>query len=91
MANDSKTQAIDKDKQINVVFNAFFEYPKTMKEVYIETGIVRESICRYKKTLILQNRISLICYRKCKVTNRNVGAYSTNPDCFVKSNQLKLF
>ena len=78
--------------QLKSVFNAFYEYPKTMKEVNIETNIMRENICRYVSTLRNANLISLVGYRKCKVTGRNkVGTYTTNPQLFPKSNQLELF
>lgn len=92
MANSTTTQASDKDNQMNIIFNAFFECPKTMKEVDNETGIMRESICRYVRALKAQNKIQLISLRKCKITNCDgVGEYSTNPDFFVVSNQLDLF
>ena len=78
--------------QLKSVFNAFFEYPKTMKEVDAETKIMRENICRYVSTLRNENRISLVGYRKCNITgNPKVGIYTTNPDLFPKSNQLELF
>ena len=81
-----------KDKQLNMVFSAFFESPKTMKEVDMETTIMRENICRYVRTLRQKNRIALVGYRKCKVTgNGKVGIYTTNPELFPKSNQLQLF
>jgi hypothetical protein len=90
MANSKLTQA-NINEQLKTVCNAFFEYPKTMKEVDAETGIMRENICWYLKHFRNQNRISLVGYRKCKITGRNVGMYSTNPDLFPRSNQLKLF
>jgi hypothetical protein len=76
--------------QLKSVFNAFYEYPKTMKEVNIETNIMRENICRYVSTLRNANQISLVGYRKCTITGHNkVGAYTTNPELFPKSNQLE--
>jgi DNA-binding transcriptional regulator LsrR (DeoR family) len=51
--------------QLKKVFNAFYEYPKTMKEVNTETNIMRENICRYVSTLRNVNQISLVGYRKC--------------------------
>lgn len=91
MKNSNNTQATAPD-QLNVIFNAFFESPKTMKEVDKETGIMRESICRYIKTLRKKKKIALVGYRKCNVTGHgNVGIYTTNPDLFPISNQLKLF
>jgi hypothetical protein len=86
---NSITQAKD---QLNKVFNAFFEFPKTMKEVDLETTVMRENICRYVRTLRNENRIELVGYRKCKVTgNPKVGIYTTNPELFPKSNQLTMF
>ena len=92
MANSKITRANDNDNQMNIVFNAFFESPKTMKEVDVETNIDRSNVCRYVGTLKGLNKIQLISYRKCKITKcEGVGEYSTNPDFFVKSNQLELF
>jgi hypothetical protein len=86
------TQANSTENQIKAIYNAFFEYPKTMKEVDAETNVMRENICRYVSTLRNQNRIALVGYRKCKVTgNQKVGIYTTNPDLFPTSNQLKSF
>ena len=90
MANSKTTQANIND-QMKSVFDAFFEYPKTMKEVDIETNIMRENICWYVKYFRIRTKIALVGYRKCKITGREVGIYSTNPDFFLKSNQLELF
>jgi hypothetical protein len=86
---NSKTQA---KNQLKTVYKAFFESPKTMKEVDAETTVMRENICRYVRTLRNEDRIALVGYRKCKITgNDKVGIYTTNPDLFPKSNQLKMF
>lgn len=78
--------------QLKSVHKAFYEYPKTMKEVDAETQIMRENICRYVSTLRNENRISLVGYRRCTITgNPKVGIYTTNPDLFPKTNQLDLF
>jgi hypothetical protein len=78
--------------QTKKVFDAFFEFPKTMKEVDAETGVMRENICRYVWTLRNENLIALVGYRKCRITGFNkVGIYTTDPALFPKSNQLKLF
>jgi hypothetical protein len=79
-------------EQLKSIYNAFYEYPKTMKEVDAETNIMRENICRYVNTLRNENSISLVGYRKCKITGHNkVGIYTTDPKLFPKSNQLELF
>ena len=90
MKNSNTTQATGTD-QLNVIFNAFFESPKTMKEVDKETGVMRESICRRVKTLRIQRKIFLLGYRKCKITGRKAGIYTTDPALIPKSNQLELF
>jgi len=91
MKDSNATQATGTD-QLNIVFNAFFESPKTMQEVSTETGIMRSNICYYVRDFRNQNKIALVGYRKCKVTNYGkVGTYTTNPDLFPVSNQLKLF
>jgi len=86
------TQAEYLNDQYKVVFMAFYDAPKTMKEVDVETNIMRENICRYVSMLKAKKRIALVGYRKCKITGFvKVGIYTTNPDLFPKSNQLKLF
>jgi hypothetical protein len=91
MKNSNNTQA-NRNNQLNIVFNAFFESPKTMKEVDKETGVMRENICFYVRYFRKQKRIALVGYRKCKVTGHDkVGTYTTNPNLFPVSNQLKMF
>ena len=91
MTNSINSQANSND-QLNIVFNAFFESPKTMQEVSKETGVMRSNICWYVRDFRNQRIIALVGYRKCNVTNYGkVGTYTTNPDLFPVSNQLKLF
>lgn len=92
MTNSNNTQANGNDDQLKIVFNAFFENPKTMQEVSIETGIMRSNICWYIRYFRNQRIIALVGYRKCNITKYSkVGTYTTNPDLFPISNQLKLF
>ncbi len=91
MANNRTTQANGLDQR-KIVFNAFFESPKTMQEVSKETGVMRSNICYYIRDFRNQRQIELVGYRKCNVTKYGkVGIYTTNPDLFPISNQLKLF
>lgn len=91
MTNSNNSQANSND-QLNIVFNAFFESPKTMQEVSKETGIMRSNICWYIRDFRNKRIIAMVGYRKCNVTNYGkVGMYTTNPDLFPVSNQLKLF
>ncbi|MBK9671952.1 MAG: hypothetical protein IPO70_06810 [Bacteroidetes bacterium] len=77
--------------QLNKVYWAFFENPKTMKEADKFTGVMRENICRYCRTLRLQGKLYKVCKRVCAVTKHKAIAWTTNPDLIPPSNQLKLF
>ena len=77
--------------QVPTVFKAFFDEPKTMKEVELDTTIDRAHICRYVATFLKENRIAFLHDRKCRATGSLAGAYTTNPELFPKSNQLSIF
>jgi hypothetical protein len=64
-----------------------------MKEVDIETGVMRESICRSCSTLVDQNRLFIVGKRRCSITKYpNVTTYTSNPDLAPKHPpQLSLF
>jgi len=86
----------DKDRKIltqfEKVLRAFFEEPKTMKMVDVETKVMRENVCRYVRRLRKQSRIAIVKYGRCPITHDNhVGFYTTNPDLFPSDNQLTLF
>ena len=92
--NSFTQQGKDKhfEAQLAKVYQAFYRSPKTMKEVDLETGIMRESICRYCRRLRLQNRLFPVLKRQCKVTKYpKVIAWTSNPDLVPKPNQLELF
>ena len=78
--------------QLNTVYRAFWEKPMTMKKVDQQTGIMRENICRYCKTLRDSNKIFEVSRRRCTVTGYpNVIEWTTNPDLAPPDNQLRLF
>ena len=77
--------------QLKRVYEAFFHSPKTMKEVDIEIGVMRENICWLCRELRMQNYLFAVCIRRCKVTKRNVIAWSTNSEFKPIDKQLKLF
>ena len=66
--------------------------PMTMKEVFVETGVMRENICRYVVILLETGRIKITQKRKCTITGHtSVNEYTGNPELFPKTNQLNLF
>ena len=89
--NINETQIIEKNinldyleapefqNQFDIVCNAFFNEPQTMKEVDVLTGIMRENICRYVQFLRKQKSIFVVKKRKCNITKRLATALSTNP------------
>jgi hypothetical protein len=78
--------------QMTIVFEAFFEKPKTMKMVFIETGIDRSNITRFIAIWKNQGRICKVDTKECPVTKHPfVGFYTTDPAKCPKSNQLNLF
>ena len=80
-----------KKAQLNAVFQAFFEKPRTMKEADEVSGVMRESICRYVRDFRKNERIQRIGEKYCSITKHKAGIYTTNPEHFIKSNQLNLF
>lgn len=81
-----------KDTQLKAVYNAFFEKPRTMKEVFVCTGVLREFVCWYCRELRLSGRLYFIKKRKCSITGEWVKEFTTN-EKFVPEfpKQLKMF
>ena len=62
-----------------------------MKEVDVDCGVMRESICRYAKTLQKQHKLFKIEKKRCSVTKYIAYTYSTDSTLIPISNQLSLF
>lgn len=77
--------------QFTSVYKGFFEQPQSMKMLSIKLNIDRSNICWFCRELRINNKICIAKKGVCKVTNRVVNFYTTNPDLFPKSNQLKMF
>ncbi|MCK0130398.1 hypothetical protein MWU59_02690 [Flavobacteriaceae bacterium F08102] len=79
------------EDQMKIVFKAFYDRPKTMLMVSVETGILRANICRYVAKWRKANKIDKVKTDRCIITNHEANFLTTNPDLFPKSNQYKLF
>jgi hypothetical protein len=79
--------------QYQIVYQSFLERPKTMLQVFIETGILRANICRYIADMEDKGLIQVIRKGYCPYTHFMAGFYSTDKALFNKSNvqQLNLF
>ena len=75
--------------QMKRVFAAFKRKPSTMLIVSIETGILRENICRYVAKWQKSNSIHLLKQGLCKVSKHRAGYYTTDTNLFTQP--LKLF
>jgi hypothetical protein len=88
-----KGQGKDKDfkDQFNKVYKGFFEQPQSMKMLSEKLKIDRANICWFCRDLRQSNKIEIAKKGICKISKRVVNFYTTNPDLFFKSNQLKMF
>lgn len=77
--------------QADTIYQSFFEKPKTMKMVDVETGIDRANICREVSKLRDLGKIEVVKTGLCKITKHRAGYFTTNPELFPRNNQLKLF
>jgi hypothetical protein len=78
--------------QFKATEQEFFKGFFTMKTIAVKLGIDRANVCRYVATLRKSNRIQFVKKGICPITKcSGVGFYTTNPEYFVKSNQLELF
>jgi hypothetical protein len=77
--------------QFNKVYKGFFEQPQSMKMLSEKLNIDRANICWFCRNLRKSNKIDIAKKGICKITKRVVNYYTTNPDLFSQSNQLKMF
>ena len=89
--NNSPYNRHYKDKQLKQVYEAFKAIPMTMLEADKFSGIMRSNICWHINSLKEQGRIAVTKKRKCAISGRLAKEFTSNPDLFPKSNQLKLF
>tara|TARA_R110000737_G_scaffold252877_1_gene262271 strand:+ start:99 stop:404 length:306 start_codon:yes stop_codon:yes gene_type:complete len=77
--------------QFSEVYKGFLEQPQSMKMLSEKLKIDRANICWFCRDLRKSNKIDIAKKGVCKITNRVVNFYTTNPDLFQQSNQLKMF
>lgn len=94
-AADPQTRCKDSNysSQYQIAYQSFKEYPKTMLDVSLETGILRANICRYVADMEDKGLIQLIYKKKDEHTGTTAGYYTTNKGLFNQEDdrQLKLF
>ncbi len=65
----------DHRAQIRRTAAAFYNHPKTMLMVSVETGILRANICRYVAKLRQYDNIRLIRKGICPISEHRAGFY----------------
>jgi len=85
----------NKDKhlkvQLNKVYNGFYKQPQSMLMISEKLSIERANICWYCKKLRKNNSLGIAKRGICAITKKMVNFYTTNPELFQTTNQLKLF
>lgn len=78
-----KRQVQDKhfQAQMQKVFKAFSEQPKTMLMVSVETKVLRVNICRYVSQWQRENSIAIVRKGICPISKHRAG-FSVNPELF---------
>jgi hypothetical protein len=81
-----------KDTQLQKVYKAFYEQPRTMKEVFVCTGVLREFICWHCRELKLLGKLYFIKRRRCNITGKWAKEFTTNEEFLPEfPKQLKIF
>ena len=77
--------------QFDIIYKGFFEQPQTMKMLSMRTNIDRANICRYCRELRKSKNIAIFKKAICPITKHPANYWTTNPDLFPISSQLKMF
>ena len=80
------------DTQLQAVYKTLYEQPRTMKEVFATTGVLREFVCWYCRELRLSGKLYFVKKRKCSITGMLVKEFTTNEKFLPEfPKQLNLF
>ena len=79
--------------QYQIVYQSFLERPKTMLDVFLQTGILRANICRYVADMEDRGIIQLLYKKEDSHTKFRAGYYTTDKALFrkVKDKQYNLW
>lgn len=80
-----------KRTQLIKVFESFYNSPKTMMEVEVDSGIMRSNVCYYVSDLRKSRLIQNLGKRVCTITKHQATAYTTNPALFIPITQASIF
>lgn len=90
---NDKGKDSDFGSQYQIVYQCFKERPKSMLDVFLETGILRANICRYVADMENKGLIQRLYKAEDEHTGAIAGYYTADKELFRKTNdsQLKLW
>lgn len=79
--------------QYQIVYQSFLERPKTMLDVFLQTGILRANVCRYVADMEDKGIIQLLYKKEDVHTKAKAGYYTTDKALFkqIKDKQYNLW
>ena len=93
--NPPKDKGKDMDfrTQYKIVYQSFLERPKTMLDVFLQTGVLRANICRYVADMEDRGIIQLLYKKEDSHTKFRAGYYTTDKALFqkIKDKQYNLW
>lgn len=87
---ETHRKSTGKANQKQMVYDSFFERPKTMFEVERDTHVVRPNICRYVGMMREDGDIRIVRKGHCPVSGWIAGFYTTNPRFMPDKDQLRI-
>ena len=77
--------------QFNKVYSGFYKQPQSMMMLSVKLDIDRSNICWYCRKFRKNDSIGIAKRSICTITKKVVNYYTTNPELYQTTNQLKLF
>ena len=87
---ETHRKSTGKANQKQMVYDSFFERPKTMFEVERDTHVVRPNVCRYVGMMREDGDIRIVRKGHCPVSGWIAGFYTTHPRFMPDKDQLRI-
>jgi len=80
-----------KATQLQTIFHYLQNHTATATMIFEATGISQKNICRYKRDLEKQGRLTEVKKGYCESTKHSAWYLTTNKELFINDSQLSLF
>lgn len=78
-------------KQLERYYFSLKDKPLTMLEASVQTGIMRENLCRYTATLRKAGLIAGLKKRQCSISKMQATEWTSDVELFPSFNQTTIF